>query len=72
MKKNLFHIHTTIKAARKNWRIFGLSKERVMRELDEMEKEGKTLIKSSTCTNFDEKTGCRGHYYGKATKIVGI
>lgn len=43
-----------------------------MRELDEMEKEGKTLIKSSTCTNFDEKTGCRGHYYGKATKIVGI
>lgn len=68
MKKNLFHVHTTIKAARKHWKMFGSNKEKIMEALDEMEAEGKTLIKSKSCTNFDEKTGCKGHYYGRATK----
>jgi hypothetical protein len=55
------HIHTTIKAARKHWDIFDMPKAEVMRQLDQMEAEGKTLVKSEHCDNFDEKTGCKGH-----------
>ena len=55
------HIHMTIDAARREWKIFGLPKEEVLAALDSMEAEGKKLVQSEDCDNFDEEKGCLGH-----------
>ena len=55
------HVSMTIVAARKHWDIFDMPKEEVMKQLDQMEKEGKRLIKSEGCNNFDYLKGCMGH-----------